>query len=80
MPDNTVTNNRITDAYAQDLTDAWNNFRTEVLTGPEEAIQVIVSLCQDKAWLETGEAYAVVDASTDVWVDSQRRRLHGRGQ
>jgi len=80
MPDNTVTNNRITDTYAQDLTDAWNNFRNEVLTGPEEAIQVVVSLCQGKAWLETGEAYAVVDCSTDVWVDSQRRRLHGRGQ
>jgi len=80
MPDNTVTNNRITDAYAQDLTDAWNNFRAEVLTGAEEAVQVIVSQCQGKAWLETGETYEVVDCSTDVWVDSQRRRLHGRGQ
>jgi len=79
MPDNTVTNNRITDAYAQDLTDGWNQFRADILGGTQEAIQVIVSLCQGKAWLEEGEAYAVIDSSTDVWVDSQRRRLHGRG-
>jgi len=79
MPDNTVTNNRITDAYAQDLTDAWEGFRADILAGSAGAIQVIVSLCQGKSWLEEGEAYAVIGASTDVWVDSQRRRLHGRG-
>jgi len=80
IPDNAVTNNRITDAYAQDLTDGWEAFRSDILGGTSAAIMVVVSLCQGKAWLEEGEAYAITGTSTDVWVDSQRRRLHGRGQ
>lgn len=80
MPDNTVTNNRITDAYAQDLTDGWEGFRADILGDTLAAIQVVVSYCQGKSWLEEGIPYEVVATSTDVWVDSQRRRLHGRGQ
>jgi len=80
IPDNAVTNNRITDTYAQEITDGWEAFRSDILGGTTAAIMVVVSLCQGKSWLEEGEAYAITGTSTDVWVDSQRRRLHGRGQ
>lgn len=55
----------------------------EVVAGIETdtgATQVVVSLRQHKAWLTTGEANNVVSISaTDVNLDSQRRRLPGRG-
>lgn len=41
---------------------------------------VVVSYCQDKLWLTTGAAYDVISyLLTDTNLDSQRRRLAGRG-
>jgi len=80
IPDNAVTNNQITGTYAGQLTTAWNDFRADVLASTSAAPMTIVSYCQNKFWLAEAETYAVTGASTDVYVDSQRRRGHGRGQ
>jgi len=79
IPDNAVTNNQITTTYAGQLTTAWNDFRSDILASTSAAPLTIVSYCQNKFWLAEAEAYAVTGASTDIYVDSQRRRGHGRG-
>jgi len=80
IPDNAVTNNRIADDYALQLTLAWEQFRADILAEPLASIMAVVSTCQNNAWLTEGIATAIIGTSTDAYVDSQRRRLHGRGQ
>lgn len=80
MPDSFATNNQISAANAALYTAAWNGFREDMLLASLSAIQVIVSYCGDKTWRTEALITAVTGASTEVFLDSQRRRLHNRGQ
>jgi len=78
LPENAVTGNEITPTYRTTLVTAVANFAGGV-TGIMDAAHVIVSTCQDGAWLTNAEVTPVNSYSADVYVDSQRRRLTGRG-
>lgn len=75
-----VTGNHFNDLYRNDIVAAYGNFIT--LTGGTMGAvdMVVVSYCQNGEWLPSGAKTIVTAISTaDNNVDSQRRRLTGRG-
>jgi hypothetical protein len=60
--------------------DGFNQYWSELTTNVVDSQLVIVSRVQNKVVLPQGITYAVnAVIVTDNHIDSQRRRLHGRG-
>jgi len=72
-----VGNTIITD-YRDDLVAGVSGFISSTI-GENDAEHVIVSYCQDGAWLTEAEVTPVTSYTADTNLDSQRRRLAGRG-
>jgi len=79
VPDNAVVLNKITSTYAGQISNAWNDFFNDVSVAIDGAFGVVVSYCQNKVWLENADITVITHFSTEVYVDSQRRRGPGRG-
>lgn len=75
-----VTGNQIGAVRAGTITDGWQNFATQIGENISGAVHVIVSYCGDKAWRTSAVVTPVTGYSTELNIDSQRRRLTGRGQ
>jgi len=55
-------------------------FFEDIASGTGDWAHVVVSYCQAGAWLSDGEVTLIDNYSSDGIVDSQRRRLTGRGR
>lgn len=75
-----VTGNQISGVVQTRINQAWNNFFTDLVGLVPGAQHVVVSYCNNKAWRTTAAVNTVLSYSTDLDVDSMRRRLTGRGQ
>lgn len=74
-----ILNNEVSSTYAADMRDAVMSFFAEIFD-VAGAVHVVVSYQNDCEWNTTGVATPVTGYSyTDLHVDSQRRRLSGRG-
>jgi hypothetical protein len=72
--------NSFTQAIVDGVVNGFNAYWTEVETNVPEAHLVVVSRVQNKVTLSQGLTYRVnAVIVTDNYVDSQRRRLTGRG-
>lgn len=71
--------NLINEAYRASLQAAYSNF-TNIPIDSDNHAQVVLSQCQDGAWLTTANTWNVLSVSVDNLLDSQRRRLTGRGR
>lgn len=74
-----VINNKVDAAVAVTYVNAWKTFLSFAITG-DEPNMVVVSRQLNNVPRTTGVATLVLDMTTDALVDSQRRRLPGRGQ
>ena len=75
-----VVANSVTNPTLQNLRNGWDGMRLLTLTiAVDEALMVVVSRYADKAPRVTGVATLVSAITTDGVIDSQRRRLPGRG-
>lgn len=78
--DSAVTGNAVSGTFATQITNGWIGFRDDMLAATQSAIMVVVSYCGNGVWRTEAQISTVTDISTDIYIDSQRRRLHGRGQ
>lgn len=77
--DGLVHNNEVDSAYAAAIRDAVQDFFSSIFTDVG-AVHVVASYQNDCEWNLTGVATPVTGYSyTDLHIDSQRRRLSGRG-
>lgn len=77
----TTTVNEVTPVVAGSFSSGWANFFSGLIANVENCDHhVIVSYCFNKAWRTTADITTVINYSTEVTLDSQRRRLPGRGQ
>lgn len=78
LPSDASTGDTLDPAYVTAIHDAW-----ATLVGPDSVMPdtelAIVSRCADHAWRTTAVVTSVTDLSVDNTLDSQRRRLAGRG-
>jgi len=73
--------NEVTPELAGTYSAAWGNFFTDVITEVDNALRhVVVSYCHNKVWRLVAEITAISYYTTNVTLDSQRRRLPERGQ
>lgn len=79
LPRGKVINNQLETAYHASLLTAWGNLVAAVATIGINYELVVVSRRHDNADRSFGISTPVVDAVIDTTVDSQRRRLPGRG-
>lgn len=78
-PDNAVVANAITPTYATQISDAWRDFFIAVQTLLPLLGHVVVSYCSGGFWRGEALVTPIVNYSTDIYVDSMRSRLAGRG-
>lgn len=78
MIEGQVTNSAVSSAYVTNFLNAYNSIKT-VATATTTWDMVVVSRKQAGAWLSVGEAHPVTGFTSDGNIDSQRRRLPGRG-
>jgi len=64
---------------ADTIRDAWIDFAGEVHDSPAAADLVVVSYCHNKAWRTAAQVLNVTTFTTEDVLDSQRKRLFGRG-
>lgn len=76
---NQVTNGLLTTTARDAIATSVNLLRTSLAADVASDRLVVVSYCQDGAWLTNGVATEITSASAHLLVDSQRRRLIGRG-
>jgi hypothetical protein len=79
LPGANVSAGLLTTAYRDALAAAVNTLRTNLAADVAGDKLVIVSYCSNKVWRAAGVATEVTSASAHTLVDSQRRRLIGRG-
>jgi len=79
MSQSQITGDSIGDAGATATQEAYSDFFDSITTAVSGAEHVVVSRCQDDTWLTDGIATPVTAYSVEPTVDSQRRRLAGRG-
>jgi len=73
--------NEVTEVLAGDFSSSWGNFFDDFIAAVGNATNhVIVSYCFNKTWRTVAELTNVIGYSTNVTLDSQRRRLPERGQ
>lgn len=58
---------------------AWNAYFADIITALPTLAHSVVSWCQDGAWVNPGTVTAVTNLQLEGTLDSQRRRLSGRG-
>lgn len=73
-----VTRNQVDGSYRNDIVSAFIAFIDDVET-TMECTHVVASYCQNGSWLSTAQLTEITGYSADIFVDSQRRRLTGRG-
>jgi len=72
--------NEVSDVVAGDFSAGWGTFFSDVIGGTDNALtHVVLSFCQNKEWLSIAEATPIISYTTNVTLDSQRRRLPERG-
>lgn len=77
---NQVTGNELTSPDADAIRDGWAGLVFGVAVAMSAA-PVVVSYCSHSVWRTTAVNYFIIElVYTDLHVDSQRRRLTGRGQ
>jgi len=64
---------------ADTIRDAWIDFAGEVHDSPAAADLVVVSYCHNNAWRAAAQVLNVTAFTTEDVLDSQRKRLSGRG-
>ena len=74
-----ISGNQAASGIASGLTTAWQSFFTGVATDTTSQ-HAVVSYCHNKVWRTSAEVTPVTGYSTEGNLDSQRRRLTGRGQ
>jgi len=74
-----VVGNGLTGTVPAEIKSGWENFFTAIAGLSPNPNHVIVSLCHNKAWRTVAEVTQVLSYSVDPNIDSQRRRLTGRG-
>ena len=73
--------NEVTAVLAGDFSSSWGNFFATTISLTDNAVHhVIVSYCFNLNWRTTAEVTNVTGYSTNVTIDSQRRRLPERGE
>lgn len=73
--------NEVSDVIAGDFSAGWATFFGDIISAASNALaHVVLSFCQNKEWLSIAEATPVISYSTNVTLDSQRRRLPERGE
>jgi len=72
--------NQLGTGVADLITDAWHDFFAAIFASVHNAPQhVVVSFVEDDLWRSEGLVTLVTSYSTENNIDSQRRRLTGRG-
>lgn len=74
-----ISGNQAASGVSDGINTMWSDFFLAVETDTDSE-HVIVSYCHLKAWRTTAEVTQVTNYSTENNLDSQRRRLTGRGQ
>lgn len=73
--------NEVSSVTAGGFSSAWGTFASDIVDLVDRAIQhVVVSYCSDGAWRTNALVTPILSYSTNVTLDSQRRRLPERGQ
>lgn len=78
LPEAAVEGNRVTAAINGGIIAAANALLEALIQATYP--MVVVSYCENNAWRVAGVATPVTGFSTDMRIDSQRRRLAGRGR
>lgn len=78
IPVGAVVNNTVSNAARVALTTAYSDLITRVTESGFGQL-VVVSFASQKVWRETAVATPIIECSIDPNLDSQRRRLIGRG-
>jgi len=73
-----VTRNQADGSYRTDIVDGFVAYIQDVET-VMECTHVVASYCQEGAWLNDAQLTEITGYSADIFIDSQRRRLTGRG-
>lgn len=79
LTENFVTLDSVGPSNAAAFQGDYENFFADIATAVPGAVHVVVSRCQNGEWLTTGIATPVTSYFVDETIDSQRRRLAGRG-
>jgi len=79
ITENFVTLDSLGDSNAAAFQADYENFFADIVTAVAGAEHVIVSRCQSGVWLTVAEVTPVTSYFVDSTIDSQRRRLAGRG-
>lgn len=80
VPVNALNGNSVGSTYQGNVNGAWINFFTAIEAAIVGTLEhVIVSYCGGGIWRSTAQVTPVTTYSTDANIDSQRRRLAGRG-
>jgi len=79
VPGVIVTGSTISTGTATTIQETWQAFIDAISSDVLGANLVIVSRCQGGDWLTTAVTTPVIGFSVDTTLDSQRRRLPGRG-
>lgn len=80
LTDDMIGGNALNGVVDGDISSNWSSFIAAIIAGTANATNhVIVSYCHNKVWRTTAEITPVIGYSTDVYIDSQRRRLTNRG-
>ena len=79
LTENFVTGDSISDSDAINFTNDYVSFFEDIATAVPGATHVIVSRCLAGEWRDVGVITPVNGYNVDTTIDSQRRRLKGRG-
>jgi hypothetical protein len=79
LTEDATNGNLLTTGYGASLAGAYSALFADVLSGTPGAQHVVVSYCHNGAWRTTAVVNDVTAYSADDIIDSQRRRLTGRG-
>jgi len=72
--------NEVTAVLAGDFSSSWANFFADLVASTDNAAaHVVASFCADGEWRDEALLTPVISYSTNVTLDSQRRRLPERG-
>lgn len=72
--------NTLNGGYADAISAAWAGFFNDLNVAVAAIQHVVASYCHNGAWRSAAVLTRVTNYSTDFNLDSQRRRLNGRGQ
>jgi len=80
LTDDMVNGNALAGVVAGDISSNWSSFVTAIISATDNATtHVVVSYCHNKVWRTVAEITPIIGYSTDIYIDSQRRRLTNRG-